>query len=271
MQQSLNLIPLTPFSSHLPLLIYLPGMDGTGTLLKPQLKHLQDHFEVWGLTIPPNDRCPWLVLVQALYNLIYDLIQPLHSDRKRLLYLCGESFGGCLALQLLAQYPYLSDRLILVNPASAFQHQPLLRWSVPFVHWFAPMLYPLATIALLPFLVDSHRVSEDNRQSLLSAMQSVKPETAAWRLSLLEQFDLKTLDLYRIKQPTLIIAGEHDRLLPSVSESDRLSQKLMNSQTIVLPKSSHACLLESDINLAKILQQKQFLSAGVPVLTAIPS
>jgi len=266
MQSSLNLIPLTPLSIHLPLLIYLPGMDGTGTLLQPQLKYLQDHFEVWGLSIPPHDRSSWMVLDQALY----DLIQPLYSGKKRLLYLCGESFGGCLALQLLSQYPYLSDRLILVNPASAFQHQPLLRFSVPFVHWFAPTLYPLATIALLPFLVDSDRVSQDNRQALLRAMQSVKPETAAWRLSLLEQFDLKQLNLYRIQQPTLIIAGEHDRLLPSASESDRLTQKLINSQTIVLSRSSHACLLESEINLVEILQRSQFLSQISPILAAIP-
>lgn len=252
MKASLKLIPLTPGSSGRPILLYLPGMDGSGVLIEPQLRHLQNAFEVWGLAIPPYDRRSWGELVQDTARLLHGLRCQVETP----LYVCGESFGGCLALHLLETYPHLCDRLILINCASAFEHQPLLRWSVPLVQWFAPTLYSVATQGLLPFLADWDRVPADHRHRLLTAMQSVKPESAAWRLALLDSPELERTPL---DHPTLIIAAANDRLLPSVDESQRLTAHCPQSQRIILPHSGHTCLLEPEINLMGLLEQADFL------------
>lgn len=43
------------------------------------------------------------------------------ADPERPVYVLGESFGAVLALAVAARRPDLVDRLVLVNPATAFQ------------------------------------------------------------------------------------------------------------------------------------------------------
>ena len=43
------------------------------------------------------------------------------AEPERPVYVLGESFGAVLALAVAAQRPDLVDRLVLVNPATAFQ------------------------------------------------------------------------------------------------------------------------------------------------------
>lgn len=248
--QSLRFLTPKGCKPTLPLFIFLPGMDGTGKLLHTQLAGLMAAFDIRCLSIPPDDFSNWESLVQQTVNLIA-------REQKRVpsrpIYLCGESFGGCLALKLAAHCPDLCDRLILVNPASACRRQPWLSWGAAVAEWLSEPLYQLSTLGLLPFLVAPQRVSRPNRLALLAAMQSVRPASAAWRLSLLNQFDLAQLPLDNIGQPVLIIAAAADRLLPSVSEAERLVSYLPNAQKVLLPESGHACLLEREVKLGDIL------------------
>ncbi len=96
-------------------------------------------------------------------------------------------------------------------------------------------------------------------------MRSVPPETINWRLSLLREFDVNAEKLHHITQPVLLIAGGSDRLLPSVIEVKRLANILPNTQTVLLPNSGHACLLEESVNLYKILQSHKFLESNILV------
>jgi pimeloyl-ACP methyl ester carboxylesterase len=237
--------------THHPLFIFLPGMDGTGRLLRHQLAGLRAAFDIRCLSIPPDDLTDWDGLTQQAAHLIQQEQKLLPS---RPTYLCGESFGGCLALKLAAHFPQLCDRLILVNPASSFNRQPLINCGASLTQWLPNSLYRLSTLGLLPFLIAPQRVPRKNRQALLAAMQSVTPESAAWRLSLLSQFSLEQLPLERIEQPALVLAAGADRLLPSLAEAERLVNYLPNAQKTLLPESGHACLLETEVKLGKILQ-----------------
>ncbi len=240
-----------------PLFVFLPGMDGTGQLLKNQLPGLEKFFDVRCLSIPVDDLNDWSGLVKQTAELI-------RAERQlsinRPVYICGESFGGCLALQLAAYSNNLFDRMILINPASSFSHQPIMGWGSTIVQWLPEPLYQISTIGLLPFLITSKRVSLQTRNSLLTAMRSVTANSAAWRISLLNNFNLEEIPLSKISQPVLIIASEADQLLPSVTEADRLLRYLPNATKVLLPESGHACLLEQDIQLEKILNSRGFLS-----------
>jgi pimeloyl-ACP methyl ester carboxylesterase len=251
---------LTPHDSNIdrPLFIYLPGMDGSGELLHLQIPYLQPTFDIRCLTLPSRDDFSnWFDLAsQTIKAIQAELI-----DRSnRTVYLCGESFGGCLALQVVLQAPQLVDRLILINPASSFKKRPWMSWGTPFIRWFPESFYQLSAIGLLPYLTAWERVSREAQQMLLQAMQSVSPSAASWRLSLLRVFAASAAQLRQIHQPTLLIASQIDRLLPSVSEAHNLVRSLPKARTIVLPDSGHACLLEHQINLYRILQEARFLS-----------
>jgi hypothetical protein len=120
-EQHIHFIPPANHQPQAPLFIYFPGMDGTGKLLRPQIPSLERSFEVWRLSIPVDDLSDW----EGMVAKIIESIEGEFSSEIpcRPIYLCGESFGGCLALQLAIAAPHLCDRLILVNPASSFKQQ----------------------------------------------------------------------------------------------------------------------------------------------------
>lgn len=248
LSQSLSLISPGPVNPQLPLLVFLPGMDGTGTLYVNQIRSLSPHFDIRCLAIPPDDVTDWEGLVQQTVRLIR---QERHG---RPVWLCAESFGACLALKVVADSPDLLDQLVLVNPASSVSRLPWLGWVASVAPWVSGPAYSVGTLTLLPMLAALHRISPDNRHHLLTAMRSVSQRSAAWRMTLLSQFRAEELPLHRFTHPTLIVVGQSDRLLPSFHEAERLAHLLPHSQTHILPLSGHACLLEQDVSLLSILQ-----------------
>jgi pimeloyl-ACP methyl ester carboxylesterase len=252
---SLRLIACAPAIHPRPLFVFLPGMDGSGALLQPQVAGLSAGFDIRCLAIPPDDLRGWDDLTEQVAALIL-VEQQRHPGRKTTV--CGESFGGCLALRLITRFPNLCDQLILVNPASSAQRQPWIDACSSLTQLLPTPIYQLSTLSLCNLLIASHRVSRPTRHQLLAAMQAVKPQCAAWRLALLRQFRLENLCLDRVRQPVLILASESDRLLPSEREAKRLARHLPTATTVLLPDSGHACLLERQLNLSAILKARDF-------------
>jgi pimeloyl-ACP methyl ester carboxylesterase len=246
-----------PLNPQAPLFFYLPGMDGTGQLLSRQLAGLEKAFDIRCLTIPPDDLNHWAELAKQVVALIERELK--HDDDRQPVYLCGESFGGCLALKVLLQAPHLFDRLILLNPATSFKDSFWIYWASYFVRPLPEPLYHTSCVGFLPFLAALERIEERDRRALLDAMQSVTQASSIWRISLLRELNIRDAELRQISQPTLIVGSERDRLLPSVLEAKRLNDLLPRAHTHVLPYSGHACLLEADVDLYEILRTNHFL------------
>ncbi len=240
-----------PIKSNYPLFIYLPGMDATGKLLHTQVDDLTRHFDIRCLSIAPNNLSDWDNLASQVIDLI---IEELRNRKYQSVYLCGESFGGCLALKIATIVPWLFQKIILVNPASSFKQQPLLSFGIPLTQWLPDFLYQGSTSVLLPFLASTGRIKECDRQKLLNAMNSLPLNTVSWRLSLLRDFMIKPQDLSKLIQPVLIMASGADLLLPSINEAKRLLNYFPNGILKILPHSGHACLLEKEVNLHQILK-----------------
>ncbi|BAY80031.1 alpha/beta hydrolase fold protein (plasmid) [Nostoc linckia NIES-25] len=247
-----------------PLFVYLPGMDGTGQLLRSQTAGLEVGFDVRCFAIPRKDLTSWDVLANSVLDLIH---AELEKSSHRPVYLCGESFGGCLAMKVAIKAPHLFKRIILINPASAFQLRPLLNWASQITYLVPSGLYDVGALGLLPFLASLPRISRSDRHELLRTMRSVPLETVHWRLSLLREFEIDEEQLRRLKQPVLLIAGGSDRLLPSVTEAKRLGNIIPNTEIVVLQNCGHACLLEQDINLYEILKTNDFLESRADAVT----
>ena len=255
--KSLRLLACTPVTVSRPLFVFLPGMDGSGALLQPQVAGLSTGFDIRCLSIPPDDLRGWEELTEHVAALI-QMEQQRHPGRKTTV--CGESFGGCLALRLITRFPKLCDQLILINPATSAQRQPWIGACSSLTQLLPTPIYQLSTFSLCNLLIASHRVSRPRRHQLLAAMQAVRPQSAAWRLALLSQFRLEDLPLDRVRQPVLILASEGDRLLPSQREAKRLARFLPDTTIVQLPESGHACLLENQLNLSAILMSQDLLS-----------
>ncbi len=233
---------------HLPLFVFFPGMDGTGQLFNKQVDRLMERFDVRRLAISSNDRSNWSDLTEQAEQLI-SAEQSVGQE----LYLCGESFGACLAMQVAGQMQKNVNELVLINPASSFARFPLLAIGSALSNLLPDMMYPFSARILVDFLINTDRVAVIERQHLINAMLSVQPKSAAWRLDLLRQFQVDTVVSELIDLPVVLIAGERDRLLPSVFEVRILQRLLPKSKMILLPSSGHACLLERDLYLADLI------------------
>ncbi|MEM7590381.1 MAG: alpha/beta hydrolase [Cyanobacteria bacterium P01_A01_bin.83] len=245
-----------------PLFVYLPGMDGTGRLLQRQSQDLAANFDLRCLSIRTDNYSTWQDLAQDTISLIKS---ELATKTNQEVYLCGESFGGCLALKTALAAPRMFNKLILVNPASSFNHLPILSWGANITSLVPSWVHRYSAVGLLPFLAQLHRIDNCDRDRLVESMKALPPHVVSWRLSLLRDFTVLDEELRSLTIPSLIIAGAADDLLPSVAEAQKLVNLLPQSQMTVLPQSGHACLIETDINLYQILVAQNFMTAKFAV------
>lgn len=256
-----NFLPSETAAPNKPLFIFLPGMDGAGTLFRPQISRLTPWFDIRCVSIARKDKSGWERLARKVTELIRGELPALDSKggRRRAVYLCGESFGGCLAMHVLTQSPDLFERAILINPASSFRRLPWMHLGSLITRRLPSSAYQFSSLGLVPLLIEQHRVSRRDRKDMTAAMGAVPAKTASWRMKLLSEFESERLPLERMTHPVLLIAGENDRLLPSKREVEGLLSRFPNAQMKVLPNSGHACLLESETNLQRILREADFL------------
>lgn len=250
---SVELFLPTPEQPDKPLMVFLPGMDGTGKLLARQIAGLSQYFDLRCLAIPDSNRQSW-------EDLAADVIRLIHREHcGRTIYLCSESFGACLALQIAATAPRLLKRLILINPASSLRRQfwaRLVSQSTPYMpNW----LYGLSGTFVFPLLANFNRINDFWQKTFVETVQPVSQDCFAWRISMLQSFAMSTDQLRQIATPTAMLASDSDRLLPSQQEVQRLKQFLPCAVMYQLPDSGHVCLLEDDVDLTQCLKVLDFL------------
>lgn len=256
-EYSVDFIETRVFNREAPLFIYLPGMDGTGRLFETQADKLAANFDLRCLALRQDNYSNWQDLAGDTIKLIK---AELAGKTNKQVYLCGESFGGCLALKAALAAPDLITRLILVNPASSSNELPILGLGADITPWLPTWIHRYSAAGLLPFLAQLNRINECDRLSLVESMKSLPPQIISWRLSLLRDFKVADEQLRSLKTPSLILAGAADALLPSVAEAQKLISLLPRAKMSVLPQSGHACLLETEVDLFQILLEQNFIS-----------
>lgn len=255
-----------------PLLLFLPGIDGTGFGLILHHKSLGRVFEVWCLHIPITNRS----LFKELVEFVEHSVKHEHSlSPTKPIYLVGDSFGCCLALAVASRNPIIDLVLILVNPASSFgrsQLQPLLpllealprdlHVAVPYLLSFFignPLKMAMATVADgLPPQKTLDELSKRLTALLprLSDLADIIPkESLIWKFELLKSASsYVTSRLHAIKAEVLVLASGKDNLLPSKDEAERLWASLKNCRVRYFNESGHTLLFEDGINLLTIIK-----------------
>ena len=243
--------------SKFPLLIFLPGLDETGTdLMTLQTDSLEIGFDVRCFVIPPEDIDDFDLLAESALALTRAELAP---TLNRPVYLCGESFGGCVALKMLLQAPKLFEKIILVNPASSFHRVPWLNFGSLLFPLTPDFFYDLSAYLTLPFLAPVNRLTPQAREGLAETIKSAPKQTAQQRLAMMREFTIDETKLAQITQPVLLIGSEQDLILPSVEEVKHLAKIFPQATVVTLPHSGHACLVEPDINLYQIMEDSNFI------------
>ncbi len=227
-----------------PILVFVPGIDGTALMLYRQMPILSRQFQVIPFPLPNDARCTMQSLVNDLRLLIEDVLK--HSPHSRVL-LCGESFGGALSLSFSLAHPQLLHGLVIIN-SFPFIRQRLQLFMAPkllkAVPWQAmPTLRRWTESRLHSPHATPHDLSEFHRRMLF-----VGKKGYIRRLQILRTFDVRDR-LQEIQTPTLFLAGDQDRLILSVQEARFMASRMPHAQVTVLKGYGHICLINRGFNL----------------------
>ncbi|KAI8105771.1 hypothetical protein M9434_000352 [Picochlorum sp. BPE23] len=261
-----------------PVMVYLPGIDGTGLAAAKQFPMLMKHFNLVTFVTPPGDRTSYEGLLEILTNFIESLELPPSLP----VYVMGESFGGLLALSLASRCPGMVDRVVLVNPATSFskslwpQIAPVLLNTPREAYGALPLL--LAPVLGNPInllqaslddipegtsLVDQAIALVDGAFGLLNQLPilaDILPrDTLAHKLELLKQgCEIVEGEVGDVKQRVFVLVGDQDLLLPSEQEGSKLQSKLARAHVRVERGRSHALLQEGGVDLVSIMKEEGF-------------
>ncbi|MEK6302284.1 MAG: alpha/beta hydrolase [Acidobacteriota bacterium] len=230
-----------------PLLIYFPGLDGTGELFFKQATELSRSYRVVTFRSRDAGRFTYDDLADDAAAIIRD------SGGQRAT-VVAESFGGGVAFAFALRYPAMVERLVIVNSFARFRGRfkiklgILLASALPF--WATSVVRRTANLVALR----ADGVKAEDRRRFFKAISTVRRDDYTQRLRLIAQLDLEDR-LADIHAPTLFIAGEKDLLVPSAREARSMAARMPNATVRLIPRAGHACLLGDRVRLADILAE----------------
>ena len=161
--------------------------------------------------------------------------------------LIGNSMGGWIAATYAVQYPARVDRLVLVDAAgyappkdyNPNDLQLLVPTTRAAVRAVLPKVFYNSAALLNDAAVDAaiaNRIAADDAATIQSLIESIKRGE-----------DFIDGKLAAIKQPTLIIWGKQDGLIP-VAVGEQMKREITNSQLVVFDQCGHLPQIEKALN-----------------------
>jgi len=228
-----------------PDLVLLHGWALHGGMWGPWLDELAPHARLHLLDLPGHGHSPWSDDLKGLSGLARS-VRPHVPPGATLL---GWSLGGMIALELARQDPGLADALVLVATTPKFVIGDDWKYGMQgaVLDEFARGLAGDHLGTLRNFLALQTRGDERSLETLRLLRRSLEahgppdPRALAAGLEILRSADLRDA-LPRIALPTLVIAGDHDRLTPP-GAGRSLAGALPQARYLEIPRSGHAPFL----------------------------
>ena len=254
-----------------PDLVLLHGWALHGGMWGPWLDELAPHARLHLLDLPGHGHSPWTGTPQGLS----DLARAVRPHVPRGATLLGWSLGGMIALEVARQDPGLLRALVLIATTPKFvasddwEHgmQPAV------LDGFASGLASDHRGTVQNFLALQTRGDERSLETLRLLRRNLEahgpPDRRALEagLEILRTTDLRDA-LPGIALPTLVIAGDHDRLTPA-GAGRALAASLPQARYCEIPRSGHAPFLSHGPEVLREIQgflrrARESAATGVP-------
>ena len=145
------------------------------------------------------------------------------------------------------RHPDAVRGLVIVNSFPRIDQRVKLRVAPTLLKAMPWGAMPLVRKYTSAHLHSPHALPEDIHRFLESAKQ-IDRDAYIRRLEILQGFDIRD-DLHLIDVPTLFLAGDLDRLLPSVQWARYMHERVAASRVHVLEGYGHVCLINHDLDL----------------------
>lgn len=229
------------------LVILIPGLDGSGKLFKFQTENFRKKnlsTKIVNLHTKKH---------QSIESHSRQVLELLERYKNYRIHLFGESYGACVALQVLAQAPANLASAVLMNPLTAIrrtsfsQFLPNLIGLLPRLVWT-----PLSPALMLASNSIKHFARED--LLLLVKVSAGIPRTIfSERLREAIHYRPDYHALRNNKFPVVLLASGNDRMMPSALECQDQNRLIANSTLRVLEGLDHQCLLDRRLDLSEIM------------------
>ena len=180
--------------------------------------------------------------MEGLARIVVDLLDALGLERVDVL---GVSFGGALAQELTRRHPERVRRLILCSTSAGLvcvppRPLPLLLVVTP-ARYYHPALFKF----MMPRLAGGRTARDPDRLAeQVEARLSRPPDLLGYAFQLYAACGWTSAHyLHRLAQPTLVIAGDDDRVVP-IANARFLARRIPDARLHVVTGGGHAFLLD---------------------------
>jgi pimeloyl-ACP methyl ester carboxylesterase len=178
------------------------------------------------------------------FDLLDGLIERYGSGQE--IILVGHSAGGSLAAEYARLNPEKVQGLILVAPA-VYSNGSGTSWInplkvIPQIDRLGPVLVrEIATSGqdlLKRSYYDQSQLTEEVREGYLGPLQVNGWERGFWEFSTAPRDSKLVENLASISQPTLLITGKFDEVVPTAN-TEKLATEIKNNKLVIVEKSAH--------------------------------
>jgi pimeloyl-ACP methyl ester carboxylesterase len=223
-------------------LLLIPGLGMSCRGWDPIIPELARQFTL----ILPDNRGMGLSTAKrrprSVAELSVDLVELLDHLQLDRAHVIGLSFGGIVAQRLAIDHPSRVDRLVLVSCAERFS--PYLRQVAMLLrHGQRPFPSDLVT-RVVELLSTSPQYLDSNEQLVEQRLSAKAPaaqrRSVAMQLRCVAHSEVPP-DEFRIRRPTMVIAGEDDRLIPACY-ARKMAERIPGSRFLLIRGGGHNAL-----------------------------
>lgn len=228
-----------------PPVILIHGAGGNHLHWPPQVRRLPG-WRVLALDLPGHGKSPGRSrqTIEALTECVQEWASAL--DLPPAVYV-GHSMGSAIALTLAIERPQRVKALGLLGASSRLRVNPNLMGFAS-----NETTFPKAVTSVVEWSFGPE-APERLKELATERMLETRPTVLHSDFLACAEFD-RTECIREIKQPTLIVAGSADRMVPP-RESRFLADNMPNARLEIVPDAGHMVMLEQPEEVARLLQE----------------
>ena len=221
-----------------PILVLLPGMDGTGDLFEPLVSALGPEVEVIVVRYP-DEPLDYRAHEEVAWSAL---------PKNRPYLVVGESFSGPVAVAIAARQP---PGLLGFVLASSFVFRPssLLALLEPALKFLSLHRIPMPVV---DYFLMGRFASSELRAMYARALTRVSPGTLVARLRAIARVDVRTM-FSRVAVPGLYLRATEDRLVSGASA--RLFESLASRARVVDIVAPHFLFQSNPVAAARAIRE----------------
>lgn len=219
-------------------ILCLHGNRDSSLVFREIAQSLQPHYQVLCADLRGHGQSDYSGQPFTLDDMVDDIVRLLDEQGLKQVSIVGHSLGSTLALLLSARDPGRVKKLVLMGAAATFQ--------VPFKRpshgeEITPDTVRQTNAAAVPyFFTEGH---EEVQHRILEGWSRLPAATHRLMIQI-QHPDLRPV-LQNIRQRTLIITGQEDRITP-LHKALELNRYLPDSRMMAVPGSGHFMFLEEN-------------------------